>query len=181
MKNEIQLELDKQIDQLQDENNAAELNLIRLSAELDRLSKVATGGISYCITRSEYHFKKFYTLVTRLNPGRVPTWASYDSFADRNLRPYSEFISGVGERLRALRSRLQAVTESVQTAALVNQTSATRSNTAALREIAHQWGIGQLGIAGGIAAVLFFLLKGVGFLAGHLCWIPIVNWLWFCH
>ena len=180
-KNEIQVEKDKQIDLLQVENNSAELSLIGISADLDHLSKRATGGISYCITRSELHFKKYYAMIDHLDFGNIPTWVSYNSFAERNLRPYSEFISGVGERLRALRQRLQAVTGSVQTAALVNQTSATRSNTAALREIAHQWMLAQVGVAGGILAVVYFAWKVASFFAGHLCSVPLLNLVPFCH
>ena len=180
-KNEIQSEKDKQIDLLQVENNSAELELISINADLDHLSKMATGGISYCITRSELHFKKYHALIDQLGFGNIPTWVSYDSFAERNLRPFSDYISGVGERLRALRQRLQAVTGSVQTAALVNQTSATRSNTAALRDIAHQWALAQLGVAGGILAVLYFIWKIFGFVTGHLCSVPIVSWIPFCH
>ncbi len=180
-KNEIQIEKDKHIDLLQVETNSAEMELISINADLDHLSKMATGGISYCITRSELHFRKYYAMIGRLNFGDIPTWVSYGSFAERNLRPYSEFISGVGERLRSLRQRLQAVTGSVQTAALVNQTSATRSNTAALREIAHQWMLTQVGVAGGILAVLYFIWKAAGFITGHLCSVPIVSWFPFCH
>ncbi len=142
---------------------------------------MATGGISYCITRSELHFKKYYAMIDQLGFGNIPTWVSYDLFAERNLRPFSDYISGVGERLRALRQRLQAVTGSVQTAALVNQTSATRSNTAALRDIAHQWALAQLGVAGGILAVLYFIWKIFGFVTGQLCSVPIVSWIPFCH
>ncbi len=180
-RNEIQMERDKQIEQLQEENNLAELNLITISSKLDRLSRTATGGISYCIARSELHFKRYYTMIDRLNSGYIPTWLPYRTFAERNLRPYSEFISGVGERLRALRQRLQAVTTSVQTAALVNQTSATRSNTAALREIANQWMLTQVGVAGGILAVIYLLGKGLYFMFGNLCSLPILNLFPFCH
>ncbi len=83
--------------------------------------------------------------------------------------------------LRALRQRLQAVTTSVQTAALVNQTSATRSNTAALREIANQWMLTQVGVAGGILAVIYLLGKGLYFMFGNLCSLPILNLFPFCH
>ena len=52
----------------------------------------------------------------------------------RGLAPAFDYMSSVGQRLRAVRERLLTVTEMIETSALVGQSAATRHNTAVLRQ-----------------------------------------------
>lgn len=126
-------ERDEKLTEVADE---VEKYLISISSSLDKIGSRAVGGLHYRIRRSSHYIGEFNTLVRTLQIGNINTWVSYDSYADRGLKPIFDFIIQSGERLIALRERLKVVLESIQTSALVVQTSATRHNTQTLKDLA---------------------------------------------
>lgn len=123
----------EQLTRLTDE---VEGHLIEINAHLDSIGESAAGALPFVIARSQKYVRQFYELVELLQPENIETWVSYDQFIQRGLRPTFNFIEGVGQRLKALRSRLQATMEAVQTSAVSIQTAATRHNTDTLSDLA---------------------------------------------
>jgi hypothetical protein len=127
---------DKKDEELQELADEVEVDLIYLSAALDRIGEKAVHGLHFRINRSRYYIDEFYSLLASLKVGNIDAWVSYDQFVTRGLKPAFDFLDGVGDRLLSLRARLQTVLEGIETSALVTQISATRQNTAELRIIA---------------------------------------------
>ena len=115
-------------------SNDVETKLIEISARLDQLGKLTVGGLHFRLNRSAYYVREFKILLKTLQVMNIPTWVSYEQFVRRGLAPTFDYMSSVGQRLRAVRERLLTVTEMIETSALVGQSAATRRNTAVLRQ-----------------------------------------------
>jgi hypothetical protein len=115
-------------------SNNVETRLLQISSRLDELGKLTVGGLHFRLNRSAYYVREFEILLQTLQVRNIPTWVSYEQFVRRGLAPAFDYMSSVGQRLRAVRERLVAVTEMIETSALVGQSAATRHNTAVLRQ-----------------------------------------------
>ena len=115
-------------------SNTVETKLLQISARLDALGKFTVGGLHFRLNRSAYYVREFEVLLHTLQVRNIPTWTSYEQFVRRGLAPAFDYMSSIGQRLRAVRERLLSVTEMIETSALVGQSAATRHNTAVLRQ-----------------------------------------------
>lgn len=115
-------------------SNEIETRLLQISSRLDELGRLTIGGLHFRLGRSKYYVREFEILLGTLQVANIPTWVSYEQFVRRGLAPAFDYMSSVGERLRAVRERLLSVTEMIETSALVGQAAATRHNTAVLRQ-----------------------------------------------
>ena len=115
-------------------SNDIETRLLEISSHLDQLGKLTVGGLHFRLNRSAYYVREFKILLKTLQVTNIPTWISYEQFVRRGLAPAFDYMSSVGQRLRAVRERLLTVTEMIETSALVGQSAATRHNTAVLRQ-----------------------------------------------
>src|SRR5581483_11524940 len=90
---------DKEDEALQELADEVEVDLIYLSAALDRIGEKALHGIHFRVNRSRYYVAEFNSLLASLKIGNIDTWVSYDQFVTRGLKPAFDFIDGVGDRL----------------------------------------------------------------------------------
>jgi hypothetical protein len=116
-------------------NQSAELALVQITRELDRLGQAATGGITYRINRSRYFAELYRKQVDALADSEIETWWSYSRFAKRGMEPTLRLIEGIGESYFRLHEQLQSIKQDILQSSINNQTESTRDNTYKLERI----------------------------------------------
>jgi hypothetical protein len=116
-------------------NQGAELALVQITRELDRLGQAATGGLTYRINRSRYFADLYRKQAAALADTDIETWWSYSRFANRGMEPTLRLIEGIGESYFRLHEQLESIKQDILQSSINNQTESTRDNTYKLERI----------------------------------------------
>jgi hypothetical protein len=148
-------------------NQDAELALVTITRDLDRLGKAAIGGLTYRISRSRYFADLFRRQAKALEDSDIETWWSYSRFARRGMEPTLQLIEGIGESYAKLHEQLKSIKDDILQSSINNQTESTRDNTYKLERI--QSAVGRVADASEkstrqlrLMQILYYLLLVVG-------------------